>query len=283
MPEILLKRWKASDFSLLALLGALLAFIYYPTFVWMAERWFARDSYYGHGILIPLVSLYWIVKKRKEWTAFSANPKMILGVVLLILGGALQIWASFFRVYFFSAFSLVLVLLGMTALLFGKECLRSVWFPILFLMLMVPLPLLLISQTTLKMKFFVSEVSAHLVNQIGIRAVREGSYILTPHSFLLVGDPCSGLRSFLAFVCLGFVFAYESKTTFARRVILVASGLPLAILSNIIRVFSLTVLAEIYGRESIEGFIHDASGLVVFIFAFLVFMALRKKLELRHA
>ena len=37
---------------------------YVPTFIWMWDRWFARDSYYSHGILIPFVTAVLIWQKR---------------------------------------------------------------------------------------------------------------------------------------------------------------------------------------------------------------------------
>ena len=144
---------------------------------------------------------------------------------------------------------------------------------------MVPLPLLVISQTTLQMKFFVSEISTFLISSTGIPAVREGSYIHTPHAAMLVGDPCSGLRSLLAFLCLGLVFAYESKTAFWKKILLVAAGLPLALASNVIRVYALGVLGEIYGMQFTVGAVHDASGIAVFVLAFLSFLILKIKLE----
>lgn len=268
----------SSDYLKLLSLIPLLAYAYYPTFVWMVERWMARDSYYAHGFLIPAVMFYWIFKKRKTLAALPAESHAA-GIPLIVSGVLLHVASSVFRVYFLSAFSFVFVLLGIALILFGKRIFKEVWFPICFLFLMIPLPLLVISQTTLKMKFFVSEVSAYLINASGIQAVREGSYIMTPKSLLLVGDPCSGLRSFLAFICLGFVFAYEGHLALWKRIVLVVSGLPLAILSNVVRVYSLGMLGEIYGSKAIEGKVHDASGVVVFIIAFATFMLIRRKLE----
>ncbi len=258
-----------------------LGYVYYPTFVWMAERWSARDSYFGHGFMILLVSFYWIIQKRNVLTNCEHGSNFF-GFLILITGALVQILSSVFRIYFLSAFSFVLVLFGAVYFAFGKKVIREIWFPILFLALMVPLPLLFISEITLRMKFFVSEVSVFLLNSIGIHSVREGSYIYTPHALSLIGDPCSGLRSFLAFLCLGLVFAYDSRLVLWKKVVLVLSGFPLAILSNILRVFSLSLLGEIYGMDFVTGRVHDASGIVVFVIAFVLFMAIRKKLEIAH-
>lgn len=259
-------------------IAALLIAAYYPGFVWMADRWGARDSYYGHGFLIPLVTLYWLFKKRHTLAALPAEFGAF-GLVFLLLGGAAHIVSSALRIYFLSGFSFVLILLGIAGVMYGRKIFSQVWFPLSFLALAVPMPLLVISQTTLKMKFFVSEMAAKLLTLSHIPSYREGSYLFTPHSFLLVGDPCSGLRSFLAFICLGFVFAYEGKMPLWKRLVLVVSGLPLAILSNVVRVYALGMIAEIYGMKSIEGAVHDASGVVVFIMAFLIFMGIKNQLE----
>ena len=147
---------------------------------------------------------------------------------------------------------------------------------------MIPLPLLIISQITLQMKFFVSEISSFLINHMGIQAIREGSYIYTPHAVLLVGDPCSGLRSLLAFLCLGLVFAYESRTPLWKKAILILTGWPLAMVSNIIRVIFLSLVGEIYGMEYTSGFLHDFSGMAVFALAVILFLMLRRYLEEPH-
>ena len=264
------------------LLGVILAYIYYPTFAWMVDRWAARDSYYGHGFLIPLVSLYWVFKKRGVLASCEQKPEP-LGLVILLLGAALQFLSSLFRIYFLSAISFVTLLFGVVYFLFGKKVVREIWFPIVFLFLMVPLPLLVISEVTLKMKFFVSEISTFLLNSMGMKSMREGSYIYTPHAVCLVGDPCSGLRSFLAFLCLGFVFAYGTQLERWKKVTLIVAGLPLAIVTNVIRVFVMALLGEVYGMEfTASPTVHDGAGILTFIFALLCFFIFRRKLEAIH-
>lgn len=273
---------RVSSLAKFLILGVLLAYAYYPTLMWMVDRWNARDSYFGHGVIIPFVSLYWILKKRQVLKTLPTQTQA-WGLAVVAAGFLLQFASRALRIYFLSAFSFVWILFGTTAFLFGKRVLREVWFPLAFLMLAIPLPLLAISEITLQLKFFVSEMVAHLLNSLGISATREGSYLVTPHSVLLVGDPCSGLRSLLAFLCLGLVFAYESKISFWKKAVLFASGLPLAILSNLARVFFLCLLGEIYGMQITTGIAHDASGILVFVMAFIVFLTIRRKLETAHA
>ncbi len=268
-------------FSLLlpgALSLGIMAWLYTPTFEWMVDRWSVRDSYYGHGFLIPLVSLFWIWQKRKDLAA-TVPESSAWGFPVLAAAAVIQIFAAIFRVYFLSGFSFILMLYAAALLLGGVRVLKMIWFPVFFLSLMIPLPLLVISEITLKMKFLVSEMAVFCLNATGIQSERQGSYIVMPNSVLLVGDPCSGLRSFLSFLCLGFVFAYGGRTAWWGKVTLIFAGLPLAILSNLLRVYGLGLIAEIYGQEAAGGKVHDASGIVVFVIAFLIFMLIRQKLE----
>ena len=257
---------------------SILAFVYYPTFLWMIDRWAARDSYYGHGFLIPLISLYWVMKALPELTVLEKKSDA-WGLVPFFLGFFLQVLSGVLRIYFLSAISLILILGGGILFLFGRKVFQKIGFPIFFLLLMIPLPLLLVADITLKMKFFVSEISAAGLRAIGISTLREGSYLHMRNASILVGDPCSGLRSFLAFLCLGLAFAYGSSLAGWRRWVLAISGLPIALLSNVGRVFFLALLSGIYGTQVIQGRIHDLLGLVTFAFAMVLFLTFQKKLK----
>ena len=257
---------------------AILLRVYYPTLVWMVDRWMARDSYYGHGFLVPFVSLYWLFKKKGALAA-AEKKNDAWGLLLLSSGVLIQAVSSVLRIYFLSAFSMVWILLGSVQFLWGRRVLALSWFPLSFLFLMIPLPLLIISEITLKMKFFVSEVSAWCLSAIGIQAVREGSFLHMPHAVLLVGDPCSGLRSFLAFLILGLIFAYDSAFPLWKRTVLLLAGFPLALLSNTARIFFLGLVAEIYGMKWVHGWLHDASGIAAFLFALALCIGLRKELN----
>jgi len=68
-----------------AIITALLLIIYSPTIWWMVDRWNAKDSYYSHGLLVPIVSLYVLWIKRDK--LFAINPKPVnIGLWLMIAG-----------------------------------------------------------------------------------------------------------------------------------------------------------------------------------------------------
>lgn len=260
------------------ILSILVICVYIPTFIWMMDRWTAAETYYSHGFLVPLISLFIVWQKRQELGKLKVNP-LKLGWAVFALGIFIHIISSLWQVYFSSGFSLILVIIGLILIFLGKEFFKKLLFPILFLIFMVPLPLVLISNLSFRLKIIASQISVFIVNKLGIAAIREGSIIKTTHSFLTVEDPCSGIRSLIALIALGAIMAYYSRLTKAKKFILFLSSIPIAILSNVIRIVALTFVSEIYGAKLATGKFHDMMGIFVFVFAFMGLSMMQKGLE----
>ena len=245
----------------------LLAAIYYPTASWMGIRWFKADSYYSHGPLIPLVSgvLLWLKRRELAETRISSSR---LGLFILSAGLLLHILSALMLIQSISAFSLPIVIIGLVLYLFGWEVTRVVLFPLGFLFFMAPAPMQLVAATTLKMKLFAAHIATIAVQLLDIPLVREGSTVHLSNTTLVVGDPCSGLRSLISLTALGVLYAYFAKTSYPKRIALVLASIPIAIIANIIRVIGVIVVANFYGNRIVtDGLLHDAFGFSVFVIA----------------
>src|SRR3989338_2218716 len=97
---------------------------YLPTLVWMADRWMAKESYYGHGFLIPIVSLF-IVWQRKEILKKIEVSSEIIGLWVIVACVITHIICAALKVYFISAFSFVFALYGLILFFFGKKMAHS--------------------------------------------------------------------------------------------------------------------------------------------------------------
>jgi exosortase len=247
---------------------ALVVLAYIPTFDWMLGRWGAADTYYSHGYLVPFVSLFIVWLRRNALAAIALKPSRA-GWPVLILGILIFLVSALWRVYFSSGFSMLLVICGLILIFFGTKHLRSLWFPISFLLFMIPLPMVAIANISFKLKILASQVSAAIVNMLGVPAVREGSVIKTMHSYVIVEDPCSGIRSLIALIALGALMAYFSRMSHAKKMILFLTSIPLAIVTNIIRIVAVTLASEMYGAPFATGAFHDFMGMMVFVLAFL--------------
>ena len=254
--------------SRIILLVALLGVIYYPVFVWMWQRWFAADSYYAHGPLIPVVTAVLIWLRRKDLPQVQLQSSK-LGLAILIAGLLLHIASAFTRIYFTSAYSIFIVLLGLSLYFFGRQFTQIILFPLCFLLFMFPAPVALIEGTTLRMKLFIAQSSVYIIQLLGIPALRDGSTVYMQSTSVVVGDPCSGLRSLISLSALSILYAYIVKSSYLRKTALFISSIPIAIIANMIRTIATLLIANAYGNDIITNkYLHEGFGLMVFIIAF---------------
>jgi exosortase A len=265
------KKLPASHFVFLSVI--LLSFIgcYYSTINWMYERYISPDTYYSHGFLIPFVSGY-IIWQKKELLMKTEIEISWWGFVLIITSILFHLMGTVLYIFSISGFSIFFMVIGLSLFLFGKNVTRIILFPLLFLVFMFPLPLKVISMISFPMKILVTKVSVSIVSSIGIPVFREGFNISIPAGNLLVGNPCSGLRSLITFLALGAVFAYFSDMSLIKKNILFSFSIPVAIASNMVRVPMLILISHFWGLEAAapDSFWHDASGVLVFIIGLLI-------------
>lgn len=269
---------KKQDLVKLIILFILVIIVYFPTIIWMVDRWTAAETYYSHGFLVPLISLYIIWHRRIRLDRLKTIPSN-LGWLFFIFGILIHALSTLWKVYFTSGFSLILILIGIVLLSLGKGYLRKLLFPIMFLIFMIPLPMVAIANLSFRLKIFASQIATVAVNKLGIYAVRDGSVIKTTHSYVTVEDPCSGIRSLIALIALGALIAYFSRISRIKKAILFISSIPISLVSNVIRIVALTLVSEIYGLKVATGIFHDIMGMVVFVFAFLGLSFVCKLLE----
>lgn len=241
---------------------------YYKTFVWMEDRWGSESSYYSHGYLIPFVTVFLIWRKRDCFHDMVYCPSN-WGLPLFITGILLQISSAFLRVHFLSGFSCILVLSGIVFYLFGKSVGNKLLFPILFLITLIPLPLSVIAGLSLNMKLFAAACAVKIIDLIGITVIQDGSKIFFSNCTLVVGDVCSGLKSLIALISFGALYAYTSSGTFYMKPFLFFASIPAAIVANIIRILILCLVARNWGSEIASGIVHDITGILIFAIAFI--------------
>jgi EpsI family protein len=236
-------------------------------------NWTLTDSYYTHGFLVPFISAYFIWKDRAILarlpirSSVSGLAWILVAALLLLLGDYLG-----FRVL--AQFSMIPMLAGMVSILLGSHWTRRLWFPLFFLIFMIPIPPSLTQNIALRLKLLAAQSAVMLANAMTLPMVQEGSWIHFGDDRLLVGDVCGGLRSLIALLALGAIFAYISKVqTWAKLLIIVMAG-PIAVVANIVRIFFLCVVGYLWGSEVAGGKVHDYSGILIFAVAILLFTAL---------
>ncbi|MDD5069626.1 MAG: exosortase/archaeosortase family protein [Candidatus Omnitrophica bacterium] len=261
------KTFKKIDKIKTGIITLLVLVLFYPTYYHLYGRFTSADSYYSHGVLVPFITLFLVWRRRKE--IFNSTVKSSpMGLVVLIFGLLLYLASQQLQINFGSYLSIIFVISGLVLYLLGAEFFRKLLFPIGFLLFMMPLPRVMIIGISFKMKIMAAQLSTLVVNLMGLEAVREGSTIFFGNESLIVGDPCSGLRSLISFFALGALFIQFVDAKWFKKFILVLSTFPVAVISNMVRLVLLVLATHVYGQEFALGFFHDLTGVLVFVVGF---------------
>lgn len=252
-----------------AVLLACWAIAFSPILPELVTTWL-NNSNNSHGLLVPLISLF-LIYKRKDKLRNIPRRSTRTGAMILAISMTIYIIAYLGAVAVVCRLMMVTSLIGLILYVLGDSVFKQIRFPILLLFLMVPVPESIYSLAAFPLQLFATKVSTSLVQLMGIPAYREGNIVYFLHAQLEVAEACSGLRSMMVFLTLGVLFAHAlTNPSRIRAAILVLSTVPLAIGVNIVRVTGTGVLAHIYGNKVAQGFLHEFSGLFVFILGFIL-------------
>jgi exosortase len=266
-----------SSYLYLLIIFSLFIIGYYDVLQWMYGRYVGEDSYYSHGFLIPFICGYLIWMKRGDLTR-ACKEGSTLGLLLIGIAILSHVFSTSIYVFSLSGFSIWLLIVGVSLFLYGKDVTVIILFPLFFLLFMFPLPSAIIANISFPLKIFVAQIGSKIASLLGVPLLLEGFVVTIPEGVLLVGNPCSGLRSLIAFLVMGALVAHFSNLSMGRQFFLFFLAIPIAIASNLIRVPLLILCSYKWGLESAapDTLVHTGSGLVVFVLGFiLMFIALR--------
>ena len=257
-------------FYWIAGISALVVGLYAPVLGPLVRDWW-EDPNYGHGFLVPLFAAYVLWQERDRWSILPARPAnsglaiMVFAILLLIAGflGA---------ELFISRTSLLVMLAGLVTFLCGWKILRTIWFPLAFLVLMIPLPVLIYNQITFPLQFLSSQLAATGIDALHIPVLREGNLLILPNYTLEVVEACSGIRSLMTLLTLAICYGYLTERRTWARITLVVLAVPIAVASNGIRIIGTGILTYFYGPGAAEGFFHAFSGWVIFVAALVLLL-----------
>jgi exosortase B len=265
----------------LLILGLGLAVLYLPT-LWRLFNGVWAEEGQAHGPMILAIALWLIYRALPDLVAAGqagidglmpgqSRASLVCGWLVLLIGLLLYIVGRSQAIDFFEIGSLIWVLAGSIWLLFGAKALRLIWFPLFFMLFMIPLPGLLVAAVTMPMKIAVSVCAEWVLYGLGYPVARSGVILQVGQYQLLVADACAGLHTLLTLEALGLLylnlFRHESLL---RNVSLAILIIPIAFSSNVIRVMVLSLITYYFGDAAGQGYLHTFSGMVLFLTALLL-------------
>lgn len=257
-------------------LGAL----YIPTY-WSLWNGVWNSEEQGHGPLILAVVVWMIWQQRALLVTGTTAPRNALGWPVLVFGLLLYVVGRSQDILLFEVGSHIPVFAGVLLLTRGTAALRAFWFPLFFIVFMIPLPSVFVDALTGPLKRHVSEIAEHLLYAIGYPIARSGVTLTIGPYQLLVADACSGLHSLYSLSALGLLYLHLMKhVSVLRNAVLAMCILPIAFGANIVRVIFLVLVTFHLGDEAGQGFLHGFAGMVLFVAALLLLFVIDSALGL---
>ncbi len=242
--------------------GVALGAIFYDGLLRLVDEWASPE--YSHGYLIPVVSaalfgLYWPRLRQAKWVGSWWGVALVAVALTVAIAGQLG------TIYLLVQLAFVLALVGVALSFFGWSGLAVIWFPLVYLVFMIPLPDFLQVQLSAELQLIASSLGVAFVRLFDISVFLDGNIIDLGTYQLQVVEACSGLRYLFPLLSFGFLIAYFYRGPLWQRAVIFVSTVPITILMNSFRIGVIGVLVEYYGIEMAEGFFHDFDGWVIFM------------------
>jgi exosortase len=257
-----------------AIVSAGLLILYAGVLTKLIAAWRTDDNY-SHGFFIVPIAVYLAWERRSRLAAAAVRPSGI-GLLVVVASTAVLAAGVLGSELFLTRVSLVGVLGGMVLFMFGWRHLRILTFPLLFLLLMIPLPAIIFNQIAFPLQLLASRTGEYVLSSVDIPVLREGNVLVLANTSLEVAEACSGIRSLVSLLTLGIVFGYLADSRGWVRTVVALSTIPVAIVSNGARVAGTGIAAHRFGPAAAEGFFHEFSGWVVFVVAFLLMLGVQR-------
>ncbi len=264
--------------------AALLVICYLPVLKRLANDWYI-DEDMGHGFFVPAVSAYIVWLRRKEILARTYQTNWV-GLIPVLLGGMLLMLGTFGVELFVTRAGFLLSLAGTVLTLGGWPLIKELFFPLILLVFMIPLPSVIYYQITFPLQLLASQVAETCIGLAGIPVLREGNVLKLPSGDLSVVEACSGIRSLMSLSFLSLVYGFFFDPKPWMRWVLLGCTIPIAIFANAVRV-TLTGLFSEVNPELAKGVFHSLEGWVIFMIALVMLVGTHQLINFlyrrRHA
>ncbi len=271
-------------------LTATFSLLYAPT-LWDLAQGIWRTDEQAHGPMILAIGLWLLYRawpatlKVSGWHSAEQTPSpsiagLATGCLILLSGLLLYVVGRSQSIPFMELGSMVWVLAGTYTLVLGPRALRAVWFPLLFMCFMVPMPGLVVAAITMPMKIAVSYVAEAVLFALNYPIARSGVLLQIGPYQLMVADACAGLQTLFTLEAMGLLYLNLLRhESLLRNAFLAIAIIPIAFTANVIRVMVLTLVTYYWGDAAGQGFLHGFAGMVLFMSALLLIMALDSMLR----
>jgi len=238
-----------------------------------------RYDKYSHTLLIPLITMALVLLERRRIFK-SVQYSFRIGVILLLLGLTVKAYAGRAINPLGEENGLSISILGLVIfwsaafiLCYGTRAYRAGAFPLLFLLLTVPIPDLLLGAPLWAVRYESTEVCSLIFKLAGIPFVQNGFEFVLPTITIEVAEQCGGIHATLALFIASLVAGHLFLPSIWKKVLLILFVFPIVSITNGIRIAALTLLTVYVDPRFMHGSLHRQGGIVFFMLALLCLLA----------
>ncbi len=223
---------------------------------------------YEHQPLLLAAALWLFWREREAFRRAAPSSSIRIATSFIILGLLVYLFGVRVKAAYIEFGALLPVITGALLLFGGVPLVRKVWFALLFLALATPLPAFVIVAATSGLKEWVSQAAEAILHVAGYPIARDGVTLRVGPYHLLLADACSGMNSLISLAAVGLLYLHlTARRNVWHTLVLLASIVPIAVTTNIVRVLILTLITYHLGDEAGQGFLHEFAGFVMFLIA----------------
>jgi exosortase D (VPLPA-CTERM-specific) len=240
-----------------------LGFFFSDGLIYMEKSWNREE--YSHGYLIPVISFWFIWQNKGKLLDASQQGGSWVGYAIVLFGLLLGLVGELATLFIITQYAFIITLFGLCLAFVGWKGMRWLWFPLSYLVFMIPLPNFLYNTLSSELQLISSWLGVLVIRAFDISVNLQGNVIDLGIYQLQVVEACSGLRYLFPLMSFGYLCAFLFKGKFWMRAIIFLSTIPITVLMNSFRIGVIGVLVEYWGIEQAEGFLHDFEGWIIFV------------------
>ena len=232
------------------------------------ESWSTEQGAHGPIVLATALWLFW--RRWNEVRALARPGDTRIAAVAFLIVAPLYAVTRIINIIEVEGFMMYGLLLITAYWLIGFAPLRAMWFPVIYVLFIFPPPDSVVTMITQPLKIGISQAAIDLLHALGYPIAGSGVTIIIGQYQLLIAAACAGLNSLISLSAIGLFYIYiRHNANWRYALLLMLAIVPVAIMANFIRVLALILITHYLGDEAAQGFLHNFSGITMFLFSVL--------------
>jgi exosortase len=238
----------------------------------------SRDDRYSHILLIPIMSACLIYLGRRRiftsprYALVKSAPFLAAGVVLFCFAEMRLSALNSIDHLSVVVRAILLVWIAGFVFCYGTQVFRAALFPLLFLLLMIPVPTVALGKIVLALQNGSAVMTYALFKLFGVPVFWQHFKFLLPGVEIEIADECSGIRSssahFITSILAGHLFLQSNW----RRILFSLFTVPIVIFKNALRIVTISCLGVYVDSGFLHGKLHQYGGLPFSLVSFALLM-----------